>query len=117
MQMLLACGAFVMSEKITPNKYLRPGVDYIEVAKPAEMFNQAVYYLEHEEERNMIAQNGRNRVRELLDSKKTFSELLRKLEHNEYPRFAGASRHHYLSAYSRYLKIAKRSRNLIHFSL
>ena len=116
MQMLLACGAFVISEKITPNRYLRPGVDYIEITRHDEIFDKAVYYLEHEDERNAIAENGLNRVRELLDSKKTFVEMIRKLEHNEYPVFSGASRYKYLSNYSKFLKFSERPRNFLKFA-
>jgi spore maturation protein CgeB len=110
LQMMLSCGAFVISEKITPNKYFRPGVDYVEVTWADEMFNTAEYFLKHEEERNQIAQNGYNRVRELLDSKKVFSDFIQKLDRNEYPVFSGASRNHYLSQYSKFLKLMKRIR-------
>ena len=38
MQMMLACGVFVVSERITPNPYLRPGVDYVQ-ADSITLFN------------------------------------------------------------------------------
>jgi hypothetical protein len=57
-QMLLAAGAFVISERLTPNQYLRPGVDYIEVSEPAKLFSLVRHYLEHPEERNRISQSG-----------------------------------------------------------
>lgn len=108
-QMLLSCGAFLISEKITPNKYLRPGVDYVEVSS---MYNEIVdvaeYYLNHEEERKTIAQNGLNRVKEVLDSKKIFAEFIPKLIGKEYPIFSGVSRHKYLLNYSKFLKILQR---------
>lgn len=110
LQMMLSCGAFVISEKITPNKYFRPGVDYVEVSRYDEMFNVAEYFLQHEEERNEIAQNGFNRVRELLDSKKVFTDFIQKLDRNEYPLFSGVSRHKYLPKYSKFLKFMKKMR-------
>jgi len=52
LQMMLACGAFVISEPVTPNNYLRPGMDYIEVSGKDEMYKTASYYLGNETERN-----------------------------------------------------------------
>lgn len=75
-QMLLACEAFVISEPITPNPYLREGVDYVEVSSPTEMREAVEHYLEHDEERLAIAKSGRSRVVEVLDSRAAFSGLM-----------------------------------------
>jgi hypothetical protein len=87
LQMMLACGAFVISEKITPNSYLRPGVDYVAVANRQEMFDAVTYYLAHEDERNVIAKTGYNRILEKFSSKKIFFELINGLEQGIYPQF------------------------------
>ena len=44
MQMMLACGAFVISEKITPNSYLRPGIDYVQVDSPQQMASRVIVF-------------------------------------------------------------------------
>ncbi|MBU2578425.1 glycosyltransferase [Patescibacteria group bacterium] len=87
LQMMLACGAFVISEPVTPNNYLRPGLDYIEVSSKDELFETASYYLEHEEERRKIAESGLIRVQEYLSSKKVFSNLIQDIDGDRYPKF------------------------------
>jgi len=87
LQMMLACGVFVISEPVTPNNYLRPGVDYIEVANKDEMYKVASHYLGHEAERRKIAESGYFRVQELLNSKKAFKSLLDGISEDRYPRF------------------------------
>lgn len=87
LQMLLACGAFVISETITPNSYLRPGIDFIEVCDPSEMHKAVRYYLEHQTERRAIAKNGAARVREVLDSQRAFEKMLKGIREGAYPPF------------------------------
>lgn len=87
MQMMLACGAFVISEKITPNSYLRPGVDYVEISSPHELHQAVDYYLQHDAERLRIARNGYERVREVLDSKISFQQLIADLDGAKYSKF------------------------------
>jgi len=86
-QMLLSCGAFLISEKLSPNSILRPGIDYIEVANPAEAHQAAEYYLRHEPERLRIAEAGMDRVHDRLDARTNFSELIRKIQQGAYNRF------------------------------
>ncbi|MBT0654206.1 glycosyltransferase [Geobacter luticola] len=87
LQMLLASGAFVISEKITPNTLLRPGVDYVEISSPRELRKAVEYYLTHPDERKRISDNGLQRVKDLLDAKDVFSRLLSDLGENRYPKF------------------------------
>jgi hypothetical protein len=87
-QMLLAAGAFVISERLTPNRYLRPGVDYVEVAEPAKLFSLVRHYLDHPEERERISQSGFERVREVLDSRKAFTTLFDGIRRQEFPRYS-----------------------------
>jgi hypothetical protein len=87
MQMMLACGAFVISEKITPNSYLRPGIDYVEIGSPYELCQAVDYYLQHDADRMQIARSGYKRVREVLDSKINFQQLIADLDDKKYSKF------------------------------
>ena len=87
MQMMLATGAFVISERITPNRYLRPGVDYVEVETRNEMLEAVRYYLENDVERERIAISGMNRVHEVLSSRACFQDLIRNISGGRCPRF------------------------------
>jgi Glycosyl transferases group 1 len=91
LQMLLASGAFVISEPITPNSFLRPGIDFIEAFSPSDMRQKAAYYLEHPEERNIIAISGRSRVEELLSCENNFPQLISDITTRAYPRFSTSS--------------------------
>ena len=42
---MLACGAFVISEPLTPNEYLRPNLDYIEVSSKENLFEVVSFFL------------------------------------------------------------------------
>lgn len=87
LQMMLACGAFVISEKITPNSYLRPGIDYVEISSQHELRQAVNYYLQHDTERLQIARNGYERVREVLDGKINFQQLIADLNGKKYNKF------------------------------
>jgi spore maturation protein CgeB len=87
MQMMLSCGVFVMSEKITPNKFIRPNIDYIEYNGTKDLLEKAEYFLKHESERERIAKSGRERILEILDSRKAFPDLINKIENGEILRF------------------------------
>lgn len=86
-QMLLSCGAFVISEKITTNNILRPGIDYVEVGNPTELYQAAEYYLHNQDERQKIANTGANRVKEKLSSCNNFSELVSDIANDKYSVF------------------------------
>lgn len=75
-QMLMATGNMIMSEKITPNPYLIPGRDYVEFASRQDLHEKADYYLKHEEEREAIALNGMRTIHAMFDAKKLFPELI-----------------------------------------
>lgn len=91
LQMLLACKAFVISEPITPNEYLRPGIDFVEVRNKQELTEAVNYYLMDEEQREKIAENGYHRILEKLDSKKVFINLIHDIENDHYPKFRARS--------------------------
>lgn len=86
-QMMMASGAFVISEKITPNDYLRPGIDYIEVGDRFEMFEAVKYYLKSESEREAIAASGYQRVSKLLSAESCFSKLIEDISQGACRRF------------------------------
>ena len=90
-QMMLSMKAFVISEKLTPNFYLRSGIDYIEANNPKEIFDAVSYYLNHEEERTQVASHGFNRVKEMLDSRTIFMELFHKILTGGYSKFRAES--------------------------
>jgi hypothetical protein len=86
-QMLLACGSMVISEKLTPNNYLRPGIDYIEVDSPKKMKKAVQYYLAHEAERNRIATAGMRRIGSRLNGRENFRRLIEGIQKGEMSRF------------------------------
>jgi hypothetical protein len=90
MQILLACQAFVISEKITPNPVLRPGVDFIQVSTSQELDQAVGYYLAHPEERQKISSNGYHQVQEYLDSRKVFVDLIDGIRKNRFPKYYGS---------------------------
>ncbi|MFP4279488.1 MAG: glycosyltransferase [Halochromatium sp.] len=87
-QMLMACGVLLISEKITPNHLLRPGQDYIEVESPQQMHEAVAYYLANPQERQRIAATGCERVRSCLDGRDSYLALLRQIQAAEVPRFS-----------------------------
>jgi len=87
MQMMLSCDVFVISEKITPNGILRPGVDFVEINSPLELHQAVEYYLHHDGERQAIARSGAERVREMLDSRINFQRLMEDINGQKYSRF------------------------------
>lgn len=91
MQMLLAAGAFVISEKITQNEVLRPGIDYIEASNPDDMYEKVKYFLENPEEITRISNSGRNRIEKELQSSKIFQSLINDIQNNKYMRFQAKS--------------------------
>jgi len=107
MQMLLACGAFVISEKITPNPILRPNIDYIEVSTPQELYNAVTYYLAHPEERNIISESAMERVRKTLDSKLVFSNLIYGISNGTVNGFITTKKKHSLDLLDFIIKAAK----------
>ncbi len=90
--MLLACGAFVMSEPITSNDYLRPEVDYIVVKNKEELIEKANYYLQNDQVREKIAQNARKRILEVLDSKREFTRLIKRIEEQKLEKFEATAK-------------------------
>jgi Glycosyl transferases group 1 len=89
-QMMLACGAFVLSEKLSPNEYLRTGTDYIEFSNGKDLAEKVDFYLAHDEARAAIVRNARCRIHQFFDSEKRFSDLMESIGRGRYKNF-GAS--------------------------
>lgn len=87
-QMLMATGNLVISEKITETLYLIPGQDFVEVSSPRELFEKAKYYLEHEDEKEEIALNGMNKIHAFFDSKKIFKKFIEELCAGKYSKLS-----------------------------
>jgi hypothetical protein len=107
LQMLLACGAFVISEKITPNKYLCPGLDFVEISNQHEMFDAVTYYLNCDGERQSIASNGFDKINNLLCSKCNFTNLIEGIIQERYPRFSTKQSQFSMEIYLEICKLIK----------
>lgn len=87
LQMLMATGNLVISEQVSPNSILQPGVDFVEVTSPKELFEAGEYYLHNEKEREAIACNAVEKIFKKLDSKQVFGTLIHDIQNGVYPRF------------------------------
>lgn len=101
MQMLLSAGAFVISQKITPNPTLRSGIDFVEVDSPKQLQEAVKYYLVHRDERMVIANQGCQRVREQLAASVSFPKLFDDIENGKIDPFVSSN------CYSRIDMLAK----------
>jgi len=97
LQMLIASGAFVISEKITPNPLLRPNRDFIEITSPQHLHEAVDHYLAHPEERHAIAVSGRQRVQETLETRIEFPKLLTSIKTGQVSRFRVGGERTYLN--------------------
>lgn len=73
---ILACGGFCMTN-YQPEiaEYFEDGVDLVMYSGMADLAAKAEYYLDHEEARIAIAENGSRKVREEFDLKKRVAEM------------------------------------------
>jgi hypothetical protein len=90
-QMMLACGAFVLSEKLSPNEYLRPGLEYIEFSDGKDLAEKVGFYLAHEEAKEAIVRNAQHRLNEFFDSRKRFSELMESIRRGRCRNFSAST--------------------------
>lgn len=74
----MSCGAMLL-EQDSPElaKLFTPGVDYVPWTTNDDLLQKVRYYLEHEDERALIASNGQNKIEELYSAKKFWSEALK----------------------------------------
>lgn len=73
---ILACGGFCLTN-YQPEiaEYFEDGVDLVMYSGMADLTAKAEYYLDHEEARIAIAENGSRKVREEFDLKKRVAEM------------------------------------------
>lgn len=64
---IMGCGGFLITNyQADFNEYFVPNEDYVFYDGKEDLLNLVEYYLEHEEERKKIAENGYRKVKELL---------------------------------------------------
>lgn len=78
-QMLLAAGCFVLSEKMTHEEDVKPYEHFIPFSNATELKEEVEYYLENEKERFKIADAGRKLVEERFDAVKEFEKILKEV--------------------------------------
>lgn len=78
---VLACGGFLLTN-YQPEimEYFEDGVDLVIYQDLKDLYKKIEYYLEHEEERKNIAQNGQKKVRELFHYEKQIGKIIEVLE-------------------------------------
>ena len=74
---VMSCGALLL-EQDSPElaKLFIPNVDYVPWTDELDLLNKVRYYLEHEEERLLIANNGQKKFEELYSAKKFWEQTL-----------------------------------------
>ncbi len=92
MQQMLAAGALVVSEPISPNKYLKPARDYAEAGTPQEMYQKVEHYLSDEGRGKAIVESGLANVRRNFNAKRNFLALISKIDSGEHTKFSGQLR-------------------------
>lgn len=75
-QMLMATGNMLISNKLSLNDCLIPGEDYIVANSPKELKQLSEYYLSNDKEREKIAANGKQKIITKLNSEQKFIELI-----------------------------------------
>lgn len=76
LQNMLACGAFVMSERQTHDGLLKPGVHYVEFKGKADLEEKAEYYLNHADERCRIAQCGMEFAKQNFNAETEWQKII-----------------------------------------
>jgi glycosyltransferase involved in cell wall biosynthesis len=79
MHNMMACGVMVMSEPLSHNDLMKPGVHYVEFSEPKEFWEKLEYYLKHDGERDRIAARGLELVRKELNAQTAFARLIERV--------------------------------------
>ncbi len=89
MQILLATGAFVVSHKITPNEYLIPNEDFVEVSMddPMDIYEKVNYYLNDKEARDNISEHGYTKIQDNFKASTAFQSLIDGIHADKYTKF------------------------------
>ncbi len=73
----MACGAMLLEqESLELAKLYIPFVDYVPWTTPDDLLNKVRYYLEHNDERTLIASNGCKKTQELYSAKTFWTKVL-----------------------------------------
>lgn len=88
MQMLLASGACVVSEPITPNAYIKPNIHFFECKTPGEMFDTVRSVLDNDALRQEKIANGLKTVRKNFVAEEKFVQLIKSIEEGGVKRFS-----------------------------
>ena len=83
-QFLMAAGSLLVSEPLSPTCPLRPGIDFIEVSEPWKMYETCKHILENYDDYKHIAESGRQRVEEVLSSRKNFPVFFNEILDGKY---------------------------------
>lgn len=74
---VMNCGACLFEQKSEElAKLYTPGVDYVEWTSDVDLLEKVRYYLEHEEERLLIANNGQKKTEQLYSAKSFWDKTL-----------------------------------------
>lgn len=95
-QLYMACGGFVLSEEISENPHMLPGVHYVQFNSEEDLFEKTAYYLRHEQERERIAAAGLHVTREVFSADICFDALIQNVLAGRYPAPVANVRHEYL---------------------
>lgn len=75
----LSGAMLVELENFETPKIMTPYVDYVPFRDPKDLFDKTLYYLQHESERQIIAESGRLRALEKLDGKEFWKVIFEKV--------------------------------------
>ena len=75
-QQMLACGALVVSEPISPNEYLKPGIHFVEANTPQGLYDTCKDILSNPQAYEGIRTAGLAEVRSRLSTKMIFGHLI-----------------------------------------
>lgn len=74
---ILGCGGFLLTNFQSDFlEYFEPGVDFVYYENMADLERLVDYYLEHDEERKQIAENGYRKVKEYLSYEKQVEKMM-----------------------------------------
>lgn len=85
-QQMLSCGSLLLSEKISPNKILEAGVDYLEFGDPWDLYQQCEEILKNSDLFDGVRLSGLHKVQANLSAKIWFPMFVNKCLSNFYGR-------------------------------
>ncbi|MGA9869452.1 MAG: glycosyltransferase [Acetobacteraceae bacterium] len=86
MQLMMACGALVVSEPISPNPYLQPDVHFVEIRTPAELYRTCCDIVSDPDRFDVIRETGHREVVRSLSARACWPRLFESLALGHYER-------------------------------